>query len=171
MAGGILEGAAKGTAAGSSLGLYGALAGGTLGAIGGILEGNAAKKAAASKATALKLQASRRTLQGKSQSEALLAQGGADQTSEFASMMGRGVSRNASVMDMSLDEIHNRAEFASNQALEQARLDSEAIISDASAVEQQGKDAYTSALIGVGSSILSSGGKYLEAKYGKYPIK
>lgn len=157
MASSVLMGTASGAAMGSAAGPWGAAAGGLVGGVTALLGDKAAKKQADARAAALQQQANRRLKQGQEQSAAALAEGGATQTSEFASMLGRGVSRSASSINMSLDEIANRAEFASSQALEQAKLDAEAIQQDKAAVYADMKDSISARNIGYAGSILQSG--------------
>lgn len=160
MASSILSGMGAGAATGAAASGFNpyAIAGGAL--IGGITSffgDKSAKKQADARAAALQLQAKRRLKLGKDQSEAALAEGGATKTSEFSAMLGRGVSRNASIVNQSLDEIANRAEFASNQALEQARMDAESIQQDRAAVYADMNDSINARNIGNFGSILQSG--------------
>jgi hypothetical protein len=157
MASSVLAGAGAGAATGSVAGPWGAAIGGLVGGGVALLGDRSAKKQANAKAAALQLQANRRLKQGKDQSAAIIAEGGATQTSEFASMLGRGVSRNASIVNQSLDEIANRAEFASNQALESARLDAESIQQDRASIYADMNDSINARNISSFGSILGSG--------------
>jgi hypothetical protein len=147
-------------AAGTALEVYGTLK-----------SGSAARRAADNRATALKAQATRRLQQGKQQSEMILSQGGMSQTSELSSQLGRGISREDVASGGSLLEIAERARFSSDQALEQARLDSESLMNDSYATSQEGRDAQQASLFSAGGSILKQGGKYLEGRYGQDAYK
>lgn len=127
---------------------------------GKLKSGSEARRGADNRATALNAQAVRRRAQGKQQSDILLAQGGANQTSEASAMIGKGVSERSSIMGQSLDEIANRAKFASDQALEQAQADAESLIADAEVVSQEGRYMQEAAAYGSASSILKGGASF-----------
>lgn len=148
------------------------LAAGTALSIAGQLgKGSAERKAADQRATALRAAASRRIEKGKQQAQATVAEGGASQTSELSSMLGRGVSRQASIVNQSLDEISNRAQFAANQAISDANEEAKAMQEDASAVSEQGRQAQKMAIVGSAGSLLGGYTDYLEGKYGKDAYK
>lgn len=154
-------------AAGAQLGGgYGAAAGAAFGLTMDIIGSNKAKKAAKAKADALRKKANARLAQGQQEADIALAQGGANKTSAFAEMLGRGVSRNDSIVNMSLDEIANRAQFSASQSLAAARADADAYLSDSADITRNAKDQQWADYINAGGSLLGAGAAYNKAKTG-----
>lgn len=142
-------------------------AGTALNVMGQMSAADAQERAANKRAAALQLAAEKRLTKGKQEADLALAQGGANQTSAFSSMLSRGVSRNASVVGQSLEEISNRAKFAADQAISDAQAEAQAMLEDAGAITDQGRQARTAAAYGVAGTILGSGASYLQGRYGK----
>lgn len=156
-------------ATGASVGgAYGAAAGAAIGLTMDIIGSNKAKKAAAAKAAALRKKADLRLAQGQQEADLSIAQGGANQTTAFAEMLGRGVSRNGSIINMSLDEIANRAQFSAAQAMQQARADADVYLSDSNDITTNAKDQQMADYIDAGGSLLGAGAAGYNAQYGKY---
>ena len=129
---------------------------------------SSARRAADNRATALKAQASRRLDQGKMLSEQKLLEGGMNQTSYASDFISRGGDRRFLTADnLSLTELANRAKFESDQALADAQLESDMILSDATDIVRQSRDAQKSAFLSSFGSIMQSGSSYLQGKYGK----
>ena len=155
-------------AAGASFGPWGAAAGAGIGLGLDLMASNAAKKQAAARAQALQKKAQARRAMGQQEADLARVQGQTNSTSEFTSMLGRGVSRNASAVGDSLSEITNRAEYAANQALASAEADAQAYLSDSADVMSNSRDAQRADQINMATSILGTGAGLYNAKYGKW---
>ena len=169
MAASVFESGAKGAAAGSAFGPWGAAAGGAIGLVAGFKGASDARRAADLRATALKAAQGRRLAKGKQEASLSILQGEADKTSEFAGMLSRGVSRNASIIDSSLSEITNRADFMATQAMQDAQLDAQAMQDEGDAYLQQAKSATTAAWINGATSILGTASVLNKAGVGENP--
>lgn len=164
-----LDNTAKYGSAGAATGNpYVAAGGAAFGLAMDIIGSNKQKKAAAAKAEALRKKANARLAQGQQEADLALVQGGANQTSAFAEMLGRGVSRNASIINMSLDEIANRAQYSASQALSSARADADVYLSDSDDINRNAKDQQWADYINAGGSLMGAGADMYTAKYGKY---
>lgn len=133
---------------------------------GKIGEASAGRRAADNRAEALKKAAQRRLEQGKTISANKLVEGGMNQTSQLASFLSRGGSRQALTSDLSLDEIAKRAQFESGQAMQEAQDEYNTMMAEANSTIQNSRDAQKAALWGAGGSILSLGAKYYSGRYG-----
>lgn len=143
-------------AAGAAIDIYGKLK-----------SGSAQRRAADNRATALKSLAERKMSKARQQSELTLTEGGMAQTSQLTSLLGKGISENASFVGSSLDEISKRAQFQANQTMSDANFESQSLLSDAADVSKEGRDAQRAGVYGSISSILGAGSSYLQGKYGK----
>lgn len=92
--------------------------------------------------------------------------GGADRTSYIGETLSRGGSRQAITTDLSLDEISNRAKFAHDQALSDAKFEADNILADAGALTDEAKSLQKAAYIGSFGTILGAGNSYFTGKYG-----
>lgn len=130
-----------------------------------IAQGSATRRAADNRATALRDYAQKKLAKGKQEAELARLTGAANRTTTAADMLGRGVSRNDSIVGQSLEEITNRAEFTANQALTDAQNEYDATLSDAADISRQGRDAQKAAAWSAGGTILSNYSGYLQSKY------
>ncbi len=128
------------------------------------MSAKANKKEAAKRAAAMRERARFRLQKGRDESELILGQAGANQTSQAAGLLSRGVSERASIVNQSLDEIAKRAQFASNQALSDAQYEANLITSDAEDTMSNARDAQRAEYIGQAGTILSMYGKYYDNK-------
>lgn len=144
-----------------------AAAGTALDVYGKMKSASAQRRAADNRATALKQRADLRLKKGKQQSEQSLLEGEMAKTSFASNFLSRGGSRESLAQDISLDEIARRFKFESDQALEDARLDAEAMISDAGDLVSESRAGQKAAIYGSLGSILSLGAKYREGRYGQ----
>lgn len=144
-----------------------AAAGTALEVAGKFKSASAQRRAADNKATALKLAAQKRLEKGSQQSQQSLLQGEVNKTSFASSFLTRGGSREMLAQDISLDEITKRAKFESDQAMQDARMEADAILSDASDIVAQSREAQKTATYSSIGSILSLGAQYQQGKSGK----
>jgi hypothetical protein len=148
-----------------------AVAGTAMDVAGKIGEASAGRRLADKKATALRSAAQRRLAQGEQMSGAKLVEGGMNQTSQLASFLSSGGSRQALISDLSLDEIAKRAKFEADQAISDAKYEADMLMSDANDIVKDSRNAQRTATISAGGSLLSLGSQYYQGRYGNNAAK
>lgn len=153
--GSIIGSTAQGAAAGSSLGVWGAVAGGAIGLTSGLLGAKSAKKAAKAQAEALRKRAAEIRRRGEINAQQVITQGDLDQTTYAVDQASSGFRFSMSDYD-SLNVLRDRASEQADLIRQEASWEAETSIQEADQYRQKAKSEEVQGYLGAASTVLGT---------------